>query len=188
MNLYGTDNLEHRSQAYDLLAFAASDAWGLSPLPALVRSPTGKPAFAPDQGREFNLSHSGKLALCVLDTSPVGVDIQMIKTWRPSLPRRVCSEEELDWLERQDDFWQGFTSLWTLKESRCKQSGTGLRGAISSISVPLPRKGQSLYDHDGLWFRLYFGAGWVGAVCAQTPPPEQIIWQDLNLLSNTPSK
>lgn len=179
MVLYGTDSLETRAQAYDLLAIAAKEHWGLSPLPQLVRAPLGKPAFASGQGLEFNLSHSGPLALCALDHTPVGVDIQLVKSWRPSLPRRVCSPEQLEWLEQQEDVWRGFTALWAMKESRAKQSGQGLRGSIAAISVPLPRPDETLYAHQGLWFRLYFGPDWVGSACGTTPPPEQIHWRTL---------
>ena len=175
--LYGADDLENRAQAHSLLAMAAEEHWGLSPLPELVRSPMGKPAFFPPQGREFNLSHSGKLALCVLDEAPVGVDIQVVKAWRPTLPGRVCSAGELEWLERQEELWPSFTALWAMKESRAKQDGRGLRGSIPSISVPLPQRDKALYFHQGLWFRLYFGSGWAACVCAQTPPPHRILWR-----------
>lgn len=179
MVLYGTDGLETRAQAYDLLAIAAKEHWGLSSLPQLVRGPLGKPAFVSGQGLEFNLSHSGNFALCALDHDPVGVDIQLVKSWRPSLPRRVCSPEELEWMERQEDAWRGFTTLWAMKESRAKQSGQGLRGSIAAISVPLPCPGETLYAHQGLWFRLYFGPNWVGSACGTAPPPEEIHWHTL---------
>ena len=182
MVLYGTDGLETRAQAYDLLAIAAKEHWGLSPLPQLVRAPLGKPVFASGQGLEFNLSHSGTLALCALDYDPVGVDIQLVKSWRPSLPRRVCSPEQLEWLEQQEDVWRSFTALWAMKESRSKQSGQGLRGSIAAISVPLPRPDEMLYAHQGLWFRLYFGPDWVGSACGTAPPPEQIHWRTLTQL------
>lgn len=183
MVLYGTDGLETRAQAYDLLAIAAKEHWGLSPLPQLVRAPLGKPSFASGQNLEFNLSHSKSFALCALDHAPVGVDIQLVKSWRPSLPRRVCSPEELEWLEQQDDFWRGFTALWAMKESRVKQSGQGLRGSIAAISVPLPRPDETLYAHQGLWFRLYFGPDWVGSACGTAPPPEEIHWRILTKAS-----
>lgn len=179
MVLYGTDGLETRAQAYDLLAIAAKEHWGLSPLPQLVRALLGKPVFASGQGLEFNLSHSGTLALCALDHDPVGVDIQLVKSWRPSLPRRVCSPEQLEWLEQQEDVWRSFTTLWTMKESRSKQSGQGLRGSIAAISVPLPRPDETLYAHQGLWFRLYFGPDWVGSACGTAPPPKEIHWRTL---------
>ena len=172
MVLYAADDLEHRSQAYNLLAIAAQEYWGLAPLPELVRSPTGKPAFPSAPGREFNLSHSGSFAFCALDHSPVGVDIQMVKSWRPTLPSRVCSPEELTWLDHQENLWQAFTTLWALKES--------LRGSIPAISVPLPQDRQALYFYQGLWFHLYFGTGWVGSLCALSPPPDQILWRSIS--------
>lgn len=179
MVLYGTYGLTHRTQAYHLLSIAAKEHWGLSPLPQLVRAPLGKPAFSSGQGLEFNLSHSGSFALCALDHAPVGVDIQLVKSWRPSLPRRVCSPKEMEWLENQENFWRGFTALWAMKESRAKQSGQGLRGSIAAISVPLPRSNETLYAHQRLWFRLYFGPDWVGSACGTAPPPEEIHWRTL---------
>ena len=77
-------------------------------------------------------------------------------------------------------YWARFTLLWALKESRAKQSGAGLRGAISQIPVPLPEGGERLFQLDGLWFRCYQGEGWRGAVCALAPPPEDIVWLPLD--------
>ena len=99
MVIYGARDLTARSQARDLLAQAAAAEWGLSPLPDIARHPGGKPYFPDHPSLHFNLSHSGGLALCALDAAPVGVDIQVVKTLRPALPRRVCSPEELAWLE-----------------------------------------------------------------------------------------
>lgn len=186
MVLYGADGLAQRAQAYDLLAIAAGEYWDLSPLPQVVRTSLGKPVFSPAQGREFNLSHSGRLALCALDSAPVGVDIQMVKSWRPTLPGRVCSQEELEWLQKQPDLWRSFTTLWVMKESRVKQSGQGLRGSIAAISVPIPRPGEFLYAHQGLWFRIFPGPDWVGAVCGTTPGPAEIDWRSLSPVSSAP--
>ena len=180
MVLYGADNLESRAHAYQLLAYAAREHWGLSPLPPLVRTSMGKPFFAHVSEKQFNLSHSGHLALCALDSASVGVDIQLVKFWRPTLPRRVCSQGELTWLEAQEDFWRSFTALWAMKESRVKQSGQGLLGSIAAISVPLPQAGETLCAHQGLWFRLYSGPDWMGAACALSPPPPQICWRAIS--------
>lgn len=147
-------------------------------LPAIRRGPKGKPYFAQEESRAFNLSHSGSLALCVLDEGPVGVDIQIVKSWRPNLPQKVCSPEELAWLNEGDDRWARFAQLWALKECRVKYSGEGLTRAISGIRVPLPQEGRTAYELDGLHYRVYQGEGWRGAVCGQTPPPETIRWVD----------
>ena len=63
----------------------------------------------------------------------------------------------------QSDWWRSFSLLWSLKESRVKESGQGLRGTIRSIRVPMMGEGETR-QMDGLWFRTYGGAGWVAAV------------------------
>ena len=179
MVIYGAEDLERREQAYELLARGVRLTWGLDPMPALRRAEGGKPCFADLPGLEFNLSHSGSLALCALDRRPVGVDIQVVKQWRPGLPGRVCAPEELAWLEGAGELWPAFTALWVLKESRAKYTGRGLTVPIRSISVPLPRPGTTLLSREGLWFRLYAGPDWRAAVCADSPPPPSILWREL---------
>ena len=100
MILYGAEGLTARDQAHRLLALAAAEHWGLSPLPALDRAEHGKPFFPGLPERQFNLSHSGPLALCALDRRPVGVDIQTVGPHRPRILQRVCSREERAWLAR----------------------------------------------------------------------------------------
>ena len=177
MVVYAADKLNHREQAYDLLLQAVREMRNFKDLPSIGRTANGKPFFPDFLGLHFNLSHSGSLALCALDSAPVGVDIQIVKdSWRDALPRRVCSPKELEWLNGQTDFWSSFTLLWTLKEARAKYTGTGLKNGVREISVPLPTPEQSLYRHDDLWFRVYAGDGWKAAVCGETEPPEQLIW------------
>jgi len=177
MVIYGAAGLTSRAQARELLALAAEEVWGLSPLPEIARREGGKPFFPGREDLCFNLSHSGDLALCALDDGPVGVDIQVVKRWRPGLPGRVCAPEELAWLEGQDDPWSAFTLLWALKESRAKQSGQGLTTPIRDIRVPFPTEGAVLLD--GLWFRTYAAPGWAAAVCGLSQPPSELIWREL---------
>ena len=179
MVIFGTGQLAQRRQAALLLTRGVREVWGLAPLPPITRAPEGKPFFSGLPDRCFNLSHSGPFALCALDTAPVGVDIQVVKRWRSALPRRVCSPRELKWLgnEEEETFWERFTLLWALKESRAKQSGRGLRGSIAAVAVPLPEEGAGPLPLDGLWFRCYAGPGWRGAACGLTPPPEEIRWR-----------
>ncbi len=184
MVLYGTREMEDRRQAYGLLALAVREAWGWESLPALERGEHGKPFFPSDPGHCFNLSHSASLALCGLDDRPLGVDIQAVKRYRPSLPRRVCSARELNWMGEGEDCWRRFTLLWTLKESVVKRSGEGLIRRLDGIEVPLPGDipegallpSESLLEMDGLHFRLFAGPDWYASVCAEHLPPEEIRW------------
>ena len=177
MIVYQASGLTSHDQARDLLALAAKEVWGLSSLPEIARLEHGKPYFPEREDLHFNLSHSGDLALCALDGAPVGVDVQIVKEWRPRLPERVCSPAELVWLERQSEPWPAFTLLWTLKEARAKQSGLGLTTSIPGIRVPLPAGGPVRLD--GLWFGAWTGPGWAAAVCGHSEPPETVIKAEL---------
>lgn len=181
MVLYAAEGLTEKRQAYDLLAQGVKEYWNISPLPELERQEGGKPRFADLEGLQFNLSHSGSWALCALDDHPVGVDIQEIKTWKPGLIDRVCSEAEKLWLSRQRDADLGFGLLWALKESRVKYEGRGIVGTgemIRAIRVPLPEQIGECLELEGLWFRTYCGDSWAAAACGQSAPPEEFIWRD----------
>ena len=179
MVIYSAEGLTRRSQARELLALAAKEHWGLSPLPEIARHEGGKPFFPGYEDLHFNLSHSGELALCALDGAPVGADIQVVKEWRPSLPRRVCSPAELAWLEDQPELWPAFTRLWALKEARSKESVNGLTALIRNIRIPLPA--ERAVRLDSLWFRSWSGPGWAAAVCGHSEPPEKIFKKVLDI-------
>lgn len=177
MHVYAKRHINSREGARELLARAVREVWGLSPMPEMVREERGKPRFSAHPDCHFNLSHSGEFALCALDDAPVGADIQIIRRdLRESVPKRVCSPEELDWLRGQADCWAAFAQLWSLKEARVKLTGEGLGALLSGIAVPLPKDGAGLYRLDGIWFRVYDVPGCGCAVCGENPPPEDMIW------------
>lgn len=180
MQLYAAHTPTPREHGSLLLAHAARQVWGLSPLPLHPPLPGGKPHFPAYPHCHFNLSHSGPYLLCGAGEEPVGVDIQIIKSnWRDALPKRVCSEDELFWLDKQPDRWRGFARLWSMKESRVKWDGSGLTSSIRDIPIPLPPETGNLCSRDGLWFRLYSGKDWEACMCCSFPPPEEISWIDL---------
>ena len=131
MVLYGADGLETRAQAYDLLAIAAKEQWGLSPLPQLVRTPLGKPGFSHVPGREFNLSHSGDIAVCAVSDKPIGIDIEALREIRPDAAKRFASAEELEYIGSDP---RRLFEIWTLKEAYFKCVGTGIGSDIKSVT------------------------------------------------------
>lgn len=86
----------------------------------------GKPSLAAHPELHFSISHSGHYVACALGSSEMGIDIQHRVEVNEGVVRRVCSEEEIDWLDAQEDRVTGFLRLWALKESWFKAVGTGL--------------------------------------------------------------
>ena len=75
MDLYLSEKLTQRADAYTLLAYAVRHTWGLEQLPRIARGAQGKPFFPDFPQYHFNLSHSGRFALCALDSLPVGSSV-----------------------------------------------------------------------------------------------------------------
>lgn len=86
----------------------------------LEYSSNGKP-YIKGNPVYFSLSHSDSGYVCAVDKNEIGVDIQPVAQPSQSLERRVCSQKELEALERFGDKALGFTKLWTFKESVIKK-------------------------------------------------------------------
>lgn len=106
-----------------------------------VTSEKGKPGLA-DKRAHFNLSHSVDFIACAVDSSPVGIDIEVPRKADANLIRRVCTEEELDYVFAGGDKQvtneytdRRFLQIWTAKEAYLKYTGKGLAGGLESISV-----------------------------------------------------
>ncbi len=95
------------------------------------RGENGKP-FVQDFDVFYNVSHSGNFAACAVHCSPVGIDIEALRSIRPELIRRVCSPEELEFV-REDS--QRFLSVWTAKEAYLKFTGEGIATDLRRIVV-----------------------------------------------------
>ena len=96
-------------------------------------SPNGKPFFENRQ-LQFNLSHSGDIALvAVAQSRQVGADIEQVRPMPDlqAVAARVCTPGELDRLGglADPDRERAFFAMWTRKEALAKGTGEGI-GAI----------------------------------------------------------
>ena len=127
----------------------------------------GKPELAyPFARLQFNLTHSGRLALLALtDTDEIGVDIEPLDS-RPALMAiagKLFGEEtqkSLEMLEASQRT-QCFFQLWTLREARAKCIGN------SVFSQPDMRISALNFTPE---------AGWVAAVAMTRTIPEPSTW------------
>ena len=88
----------------------------------------GKPFYPGEREVFFNLTHSGQMAVCVFSDREVGVDCEKIRYFEPKLADYVFYQEEQETARsgRFENEDEGYTYLWTVKESLMKYFGTGL--------------------------------------------------------------
>lgn len=103
-----------RAAAYALLRFAWRETYG-GALPAVAKTPAGKPYCPSRPDVHFSLSHSRGHVMVALGSSPCGCDVEEERPVSAALRRRVAAEEELAQF--------AFLELWTLKESMVKYRG-----------------------------------------------------------------
>lgn len=89
-------------------------------------SESGKPYLANYSNIYFNISHCLGAAACILDTMPVGIDIQDIRTYRANTMLKVCSEDEAREITSSTNPGLEFCRIWSAKECLAKLSGEGI--------------------------------------------------------------
>ena len=95
------------------------------------RSGHGKPE-AVNSPLQFSLSHSGDFVLCAVSEAEIGADIEELHSVSPALIRRICTEEEKEFIGGDSSL---FLQVWTAKEALAKLHGNGLSGDLKLLSV-----------------------------------------------------
>jgi 4'-phosphopantetheinyl transferase len=143
--------------------------------PSSVRFSTGehgKPALADDTTPtvDFNMSHSGQLALYAFSAAgAVGVDVEIARrpTDEVAIAARVLGASEAARLRALDPETRRreFLRAWTRYEAELKCLGTGIGGTDGGIEGARP------------WVAdLELGEGAAGAVAAERPARELRCW------------
>ena len=108
----------------------------------------GKPYLFQYPDIHFNISHSGRAAVCAVGKNVLGVDVELVRpVKRPSF-RRILTEGERQRLdhcpakERDREFFR----IWTLKESYAKALGSGLGMDFTCVEFPLQPVGENLWE------------------------------------------
>ena len=93
------------------------------------------------KGRYFNVSHShGLVAIALSKTSDVGIDLELVRSFKESLKEFVCSPKEAEFAKDNKDFYK----VWTAKEALTKCIGTGV-SIIKKIPA-LPVNGMKEFE------------------------------------------
>ena len=103
----------------------------------------GKPSLGNYPQIEFNMSHSGAIALIAVRVAgSVGIDVEEIRSEPPPIDvaKRFFSQGELERLHslREDEQLAGFLRCWTRKEAYLKAVGCGISDEdLATVEVTL---------------------------------------------------
>ena len=149
---------------------------GLPPGQVRLNSgPFGKPALEPPAGGkdiQFNLSHSGRVALIALAAGRrVGVDVEEI---RGDVRMDVLAQDFFSAQEREslrglegEAKTRMFYAAWTRREAAIKAFG----GSVTQPAPGAPAESQ--------WHRedMLVGEGYVAALCCEGTPARILFWE-----------
>ena len=129
---------EHLS-AWLLFLYALRKEYGITELSSLqlAKHPHGKPYSVAHPELFFNLSHCQSACACVLADRPVGIDVERKLSYKETLMRRICTEEEQAlFADCQNDTERAdlLSVLWPMKESYVKMDGRGLSCGLDQVS------------------------------------------------------
>ena len=101
--------------------------------PIFGYSPEGKPFIVDHPDIQFNLSHSGDVAICAISNLPVGIDIETPRKISDSLIDYTMNKWERKFIDASDDKVTAFLEYWTKKEALLKLTGEGIRNDLKDV-------------------------------------------------------
>ena len=153
----------------------------------------GKPELVEGQAERlfFNISHTRGCVACLVGRRPlIGVDVESReRRTAAALGERLFAPEEVALLRHpnEQERWDRFFRIWTLKEAYLKGTGIGLRMPLDSFAFsldpPRVRFAPAIDDDPGAWHfeqRLLPG-GFIAAVGQREPEgPPPLRWRVLD--------
>ena len=125
-------------------------------------------------GPSFNISHSGKYIVFVMDEdSDIGVDIEQIDERRIDSIKYVLNEQ--DYAQSKEELFQ----LWTNKESLVKCRGTGIR-EIKKVPA-LPLEGLRVFDNQEYYTKSLVFEDYALSICRESDEPFEIKIEEVTI-------
>lgn len=109
----------------------------------------GKP-IAEGLDIHFNISHCDDMVVCVVSNKEIGIDIEKIRPISLKIAKRICIDNELEYIFnceadkvdftlQSDDVLKRLFEVWTGKEAVFKYNGTGIAdfSTVDTLNSPL---------------------------------------------------
>lgn len=96
--------------------------------------PHGKP-FLPNKRVHFSISHSENYVAYAIAKKEIGLDIQVQRQFSnlDGLIKKVCHNNEIEFLNSCSDKDSYFLKLWSLKEAYSKCTGLGIQAKFTEL-------------------------------------------------------
>lgn len=109
---------------------------------SIISLPSGKPV-AKVRGKEVfvSMSHSGDFVACAVSDTPVGIDLEVKREYKPTV-YKALNEAEREFILKSKDEASAFFKVWTAKEAYVKLTGKGLAGFSKADVLPLVKNGK----------------------------------------------
>lgn len=104
-------------------------------LPDFSVEKNGKPYLDAYPNIYFNISHCNNAVCCIFGASPVGIDIQEVRSFNMRSAMKVCSETEIERINNAAEPDLEFCRIWTVKEALSKLSGDGIFRDMKTLSA-----------------------------------------------------
>ncbi|MFM7856064.1 MAG: 4'-phosphopantetheinyl transferase family protein [Flammeovirgaceae bacterium] len=91
--------------------------------------------YIPGCDWDFNISHSGKLVVCAISETTVGIDIELKREISIADFKASFTAKEFQTIENDADKLSRFYSYWVMKESVMKADGRGMLIPLPSIEI-----------------------------------------------------
>ncbi len=119
--------------SYMLLEESLKDSYGVECI-NLRYNEHGKPYLKDSKNIFFNISHCRYGVVCAVAEHEIGVDIQDIRPFRDSVPKKVFCDEEQKYIDTADDKNRAFAHIWSKKEAYFKMLGRGLTKTMNEFN------------------------------------------------------
>ena len=101
-----------------------STLYTLHPTPTFLYNDYGAPYI--EGGPHFSISHCKRGIAVAVSENPIGIDIEVIRTFSPDLMRKTMNEDEQLRITSSAIPEVEFIRFWTQKEALLKLQGTGI--------------------------------------------------------------
>ncbi|KMJ57104.1 hypothetical protein AB685_16885 [Bacillus sp. LL01] len=121
--------------SYALFVLAMQKTFSIYDSYEFTFNENNKPFLKSFPGIHFNISHCKVGVACAIATEKIGVDIQDIIKYDKKLAAAICSQKEIEMMNKAVDKDLELTKIWTMKESYFKMLGTGLIEPLTDVNV-----------------------------------------------------